>query len=532
MSRAAPVLLIMAGGLLLWPLHNYQNYIAQGDHGRDFYCYAATLKGAVPFRDYWWVYGPLMPYYYALFFKILGLSMPSILIGEILLKVFAGFMMYRTVTLLAGKIWGCLAALWFWNFYPYFFFTYNHTGGIALLTAIIYFLIRYLYAGTRTSLYWGLGCVFLLAFVKLNIGLCSLFSFTLSAFGIDLILKRSVPGRAKFLFTALVIIPAGIVFVYYLLFKGLPFYIVRQSFPFLGADRQFSLPLAMAAKVYRLHLAHEITKTTFSKLFYSLLGLTIISALFHAVRDRGKGGFSRPALIAAGVLILCSVTHLHEYLFSGVQYRLFWASPFHIIFMFIFFSTLARHSSAAMRGILYAFFIIFIGLTSIHRDARRLIQTARYWPNPKAGIYFNNSPQWTDTVEKTTAYLDSHLDPGEPFFVFPYDPLYYYLAGRPAASRQLMFFYNNHIPLEQEIATIQDLERKKTRYVMLSNRVQTREPRLGYFGVTHCRLLARYFIDNYEQVAEFGVWDRPSEWVENHGTIIIRRKSAGSEGAR
>ncbi|MFA5262140.1 MAG: hypothetical protein WC450_13025, partial [Candidatus Omnitrophota bacterium] len=142
-----------------------------------------------------------------------------------------------------------------------------------------------------------------------------------------------------------------------------------------------------------------------------------------------------------------------------------------------------------------------------------------------ARIYFNNSPRWTQTVEQTLAYLDNHLEPGEPFFVFPYDPLYYYMTDRPAASRQLMFFYNNHIPLEQEIAIIQDLQRQKTRYVMLSNRVHTQESRLGYFGVTHCQLLARYFIDNYEQVAVFGEWHRPSEWVENHGTIIIRRKS-------
>ena len=526
LSRIVPGLLVLAGGVLLWPLYNYQNYIAQGDHGRDFYCYAATLKGAVPFQDYWWVYGPLMPYYYALFFKMLGLSMPSILIGEIVLKVLAGVMIYRTVNLLAGKIWGCLAALWFWNFYPYFFFTYNHTGGIALLTAVIYFLVRYIYTGTRRSLYWGLGCILLLSFVKLNIGLCSLFSFTLSVLFIDLVRHRDVPGRMKFLLTALLLTPAGIGLVYYLFFKGLPFYIVRQSFPFLGSDRQFSLPLALAAKVYRAHLFHEIGKTTFSKLFYGLLGLAIFSTLFYSIKNRVKHNASRPVFMTACILVLFSLTHLHEYLFSGVQYRLFWSSPFHIILMFIFFSTLARHSSVAMRAVLYCFFVIFIGLTSIHRDARQLKQTARYWAHPRARIYFNNSPQWTKTVEQTTAYLDAHLEPGEPFFVFPYDPLYYYMADRPAASRQLMFFYNNHIPVEQEIATIQDLQRQKTRYVVLSNRVHTREPRLGYFGVTHCRLLARYFIDNYEQVETFGEWNRPAEWVENHGTIIIRRKSA------
>ncbi|HPB67310.1 MAG: hypothetical protein KBB26_03835 [Candidatus Omnitrophica bacterium] len=524
LSRALPVLIVLAGWLLLWPLHDYQNYIAQGDHGRDFYCYASILKGAVPFRDYWWVYGPIMPYYYAAFFKMLGLTMASVLTGEIVLKIIAGFMIYRSVHLLCGKAWGCLAALWFWSFYPYFFFTYNHSGGIALLTAITFFLLRYIKTGSPKSLYQGLGCIVLLSFVKLNMGICSLFSFTVSVLFIDLIQRRTIRGRGNFFLAALVIVPAGIGLVYYLFFKGLPFYIVRQSFPFLGSDRQFSLPLALAAKVYRAHLVHAITLTTFSKLYYSLLGIMAVSVLFRALKGRKNAPVSRITFLSMAVLLFLSLAHLHEYLLSGNQYQLFWASPFHIIFMFILLSTQARLSSPPMRIILYSFFIIFMGLTLARRDAWGTKQPALYWAHPRARIYLNNSPQWINTVEQTTAYLDAHLAPGEPFFVFPYDPLYYYMTGRPAASRQLMFFYNNHIPLEQEVATIQDLQKKKIRYVVLSSRVQTRESRLGYFGVTHCRLLARYFIDNYEQVADFGEWHRPAQWVENHGTIIIRRK--------
>jgi len=268
LSRALPVLIVLAGWLLLWPLHDYQNYIAQGDHGRDFYCYASILKGAVPFRDYWWVYGPIMPYYYAAFFKMLGLTMASVLTGEIVLKIIAGFMIYRSVHLLCGKAWGCLAALWFWSFYPYFFFTYNHSGGIALLTAITFFLLRYIKTGSPKSLYQGLGCIVLLSFVKLNMGICSLFSFTVSVLFIDLIQRRTIRGRGNFFLAALVIVPAGIGLVYYLFFKGLPFYIVRQSFPFLGSDRQFSLPLALAAKVYRAHL---VARDHANNLFKTLL---------------------------------------------------------------------------------------------------------------------------------------------------------------------------------------------------------------------------------------------------------------------
>ena len=63
-------LLTLIGGILIYfPAHNYQPLLAQGDHGRDLYAFDQTIHGAKPYRDYWWVYGPLMPYYYALFFK-------------------------------------------------------------------------------------------------------------------------------------------------------------------------------------------------------------------------------------------------------------------------------------------------------------------------------------------------------------------------------------------------------------------------------------------------------------------------------
>ena len=65
-------LTLLTAGVILYPTINYQPWLASGDHGRDLYCFKATLDGAVPYRDYWWVYGPIMPYYYAVFLKFFG----------------------------------------------------------------------------------------------------------------------------------------------------------------------------------------------------------------------------------------------------------------------------------------------------------------------------------------------------------------------------------------------------------------------------------------------------------------------------
>ena len=60
-QRIYLLLTFVSGLILLLPCLIYQDMFAQGDHGRDLYAYAMTLKGALPYRDYFWQYGPLMP---------------------------------------------------------------------------------------------------------------------------------------------------------------------------------------------------------------------------------------------------------------------------------------------------------------------------------------------------------------------------------------------------------------------------------------------------------------------------------------
>ena len=64
------LLTVISAVVLLWPWHDFQEFLAQGDHGRDLYAAQAVLLGEMPYRDFWWVYGPLMPYYYGAMVKI------------------------------------------------------------------------------------------------------------------------------------------------------------------------------------------------------------------------------------------------------------------------------------------------------------------------------------------------------------------------------------------------------------------------------------------------------------------------------
>jgi hypothetical protein len=89
--------------IFIWPELNYQDLLSQGDHGRDLYAFDAVTHGKLPYKDFWWVYGPLMPYYYGLFFKIFGVHITSVLLGRALLVILLCLLLFiRSLPHVAG----------------------------------------------------------------------------------------------------------------------------------------------------------------------------------------------------------------------------------------------------------------------------------------------------------------------------------------------------------------------------------------------------------------------------------------------
>ncbi|HQP11881.1 MAG TPA: hypothetical protein PK470_03860, partial [Candidatus Omnitrophota bacterium] len=60
------LLTLLAGLYILAPLHDFQYQLSTGDHGPELYSFKKALDGALPYRDYSWLYGPFLLYYYAL----------------------------------------------------------------------------------------------------------------------------------------------------------------------------------------------------------------------------------------------------------------------------------------------------------------------------------------------------------------------------------------------------------------------------------------------------------------------------------
>jgi len=220
------------------------------------------------------------------------------------------------------------------------------------------------------------------------------------------------------------------------------------------------------------------------------------------------------------------VLFFHEYLMSNVFYRSFWSYPFLILFHFIMLAIVFRILHPIFRIIILIFFwkLMILGGLSHFNKIQSQKTPDHYLSMPRGQIYVGNEAPWVDTVNRTTDYLSTNLSKDELFFALPYDCLYYYLAGKPSPTRQLIFFDHLKIPQEQEISVIKDLEARHVNYVLMSTRIVSMEMDLGIFGKTYCPLLAKYLGDNFTQIyQQGGNPQNPPGWADNHGVFILRR---------
>ncbi len=526
--RVTAFLLVPLAGLFLLFHHiSFQPFLSQGDHGRDLYAFAQTLHGQMPYRDYWWVYGPLMPYYYALFFKIFGLAIPSILAGKILLTILSGIFIFFAMSLFIPPLFAFMAAMWFWLYQPDFFFTYNHSGGIFCLTAIIFSLFSYIKKPHTFYLYVALFFIFLLSLIKINFGIASLFIFIVFYRLYDTVYHvPSTKGKKKLAAIAGFFLPMLIFIIYFLLLYQLPVYEIRQCMPYLSSDQPYhAMPQDALLQLAKAILATPQTNP--ANFIFSLFTIgSIITCMYQILSPKTLLKERHHFLSALLLLVFFYFVNLHEYMFSGVLYRSYWATPFSSMILFLFMGyALSKIHLKLQRLVFGAFFVIIFSQYVAQIDTMRAKKIPEQFLALKRGhITTGNSENWFTTITETTNYLKKQIPEDETFFALPYDPIYYYLTDKVSPTRQLIFFEHINIPQEQEMLIIADLERKHVNYVLISNRaIATQEPGLGVFGKTYCPLLEKYISSHFKPIAQFGEWKYEPGWAWNHGTKILKR---------
>ncbi len=531
---------------------NYIELLSTGDHGRDLYASSAVVRGEMPYTDFWWVYGPVMPYYYGLCNLIFGTKISSVFLGKLFIEITLGILFYLGMARFMSAYLACLGAIWFLQSRLEFFFTINHIGGIACALGVAYCLFSYLQQPQVRYLWLGLLASFIFMLIKINFGLASLAGLLLSVAIIDKVQATPLTqNKKKFYILGLFALPFLVGLIYWALLKDLPFYAIRQCMPYFGDDQPHHVSPLVAIPYYLqqhwLTLMHNwmnVSKAVGNAFASPINGLIAgISCLFLLQNIIMHGATiavaillatgriikedRRTLLLALSMIGLFFTLYFHEFLVSGVWYRSYWSWPFLMMFHILTIATALKYAPRLIRVIVTTIMTILIlfGFVSHSQSIDAQKRPQQFIAVPQGQVYVGNEPQWAETVNTVTQYLNANLKPGELFFALPYDCLYYYLTNRPTPTRDLIFFQHIKITPEQELSIIKDLENKKIGYVLMSNRIASSEIGMGIFGQTHCPLISQYIQANFIPISrQGGNWQAEPGWGHNHGVIIFKRK--------
>ena len=521
------ILTIIVGIFVFYPQLDYIPHISQGDHGRDLYAFARAYEGDHPYQDYWWVYGPLMPYYYGSFFKALGVNIPSLMVGKLLLIIISGVFIYLSLSLFAKPSISFLATIWYFLTYQDFFFTFNHSGGVALTTITAYCLLLYLNDQKTKYLYFSLISIFLTCLIKVNFGLCNLLGMTIAVLLIDKLNGNRINAKkTRYYLTSLIILPVCVFSIYFLLLHKLPVYAIRQCLPYLKSDHPHNISLGGALKLFLDINKFHASQNLANMFIFGILAISILQITLAIKTTKGFFADNKKVAAAFATLFFFYILNLHEFILSGVYYRVFWAQPFSIMLTFLIIAFTTTLLSKFVKNLLI--FGLLFCLTMISHNKYFMMKAIKtpinYMRIERAKTFTINPPLWKYTVFQTTEFLKTNLKKDETFFALPYDTLYHYLTDKKSPTRQLIFFEHINIPKEQEQKIIKELEEQNINWVLLSSRLSSERKGMGVFGKTYCPIIHKYINDNFEEIVQYGDWVNEPGWAWNHGTKILRRK--------
>ncbi len=498
---------------------NYYPQLSQGDHGRDLYSAQAALRGELPYKDYWWVYGPIMPYYFAVFYKIAGSSIVGFLLGDLVLKTAAAAFFYLACAQFIPAFVAFIGAIWFAQSQPDFFFTFNHAGGITTELFILFCLFAFIKNRTPKYLWMCLPAILIYCCIKINFGL--------AAFVVVLLTAACCKFKEKKFYIASAITIGLVALIYGLLLQGLSIEEIRQCHPYFGDDQPHHFPPSMTIPYYFMQhwltFVHGPINMIMGLILHSATLIVIVRVLLKKIEPKDQ----QLLFSALGLLAVFFIINFHEFVVSGVWYRTYWSLPFLFVFHFLMMWQAFRIFPALVRGIIWAAFgsLFVLNILAGFFTTQSQKIPPRLLTSVHGQIYLGNEMEWTQTVNTVTDYLNKNLKKDETFFALPYDDIYYYLTNKKSPSRMLIFFDHIKILPAQEVAIIKELEQNNVAYVLMSNRIASSERGLGIFGKTYCPLIAAYINQKFTPVArQGGDWQKEPGWGNNHGVLILKRR--------
>ena len=527
-SKNSDSLWFGAAGLtvaLFWVLtYDWHPALAPGDTGRDLYAFWMTYQGKWPCRDYWWQYGPLVPFYFATWFSALGANLVAVrlALGGIYLAL--SLAAYRTIRLLAPPPAAFLGAIAFLHYDMGY--TFNHIGSIPFLMFSIFSLWEFFLTRKRLWAYAGALACAAVALVKINAGVAAFGAYFTSLL-LDAWLDRKKSSSVLTLtdwltlpsvFTGLTV--AG----YFPFFSGQSVSWIRHCLTVGNSQlTAFDSPW-VNLKLLILRLAVWEPARLIPPGVLILLGILALTALKRGKVPPETKRIWRPA---AGSLLLFAAANSTDYFVKeGLIYRLdFWLFPIGVLSAAVAGGWTSFLLNRKVRAVFVG--VLFLALAAIPirnvLEIRASRVPQRFLTSPQGRAYLGGPVEYIRILNGGSLFIQNRTWPGETILAIPYDAIYCFLSGRRHAVRDLLFMRNMFFSKEHERSLIREIEEQRVRLVVLSNRIKTEEKSAaGEFGVTHLKVLSRYLSGHYREVKVLGDWN--SDPRVSHAIKILERK--------
>ena len=481
-----------------------------GDEGTLVYGAQIVAQGALPYRDFFEVMGPGSFYFLGLFFKLFG---PNILVARAVLLLTASltvillYWMTRRVyqgpfellpslfyLVISFPLWPATNHHWDSNFFGLLaigaFFLWQDRGkwwllalagilagltscfiqqkGLCLVAAlsmvIIINSIRTIDSKPRIGVHLGI----LLGSYAVVGGILILFFYFAGGLS-DLIYANLIWPLTRYENVNRVPYGYGVKTLYYVYYRQI-------------LQEIFSVPMGM-------FLTHPIMLPFFLVLSLPFLLIAFGGFSFLNVSNRSKI-FNKALLSywAIGFAFWISEFHRRDIM------HLIYGSPLLLVLFFVIYNYYLKNKS----------FLKFIGISLI---AGCLILfgglNSLIAAHPKEKIVTQRGVLYGFEGDPALKFLIEHIKPGDYVFIYPYYPMYYFLADIKNPTRYSILLY--HINTKAQFnEVIKSLEEKKVEYVLWDTFVSGSNLKTWFPTYKHPSennlYLERYFADHYKTI--------------------------------
>ncbi len=549
------------------------------DCGREMYVPQQLSRGRLLYRDLWYPYGPLAPYWNALLFRLFGVNLVVLYASGLSVTLTFTCFLYAITRRVTSSLVAFVTILCFQTqaFHPGLFnfvlpYAYGSTMGSLFTLIFLYFLIRHirnesgwnlplagLWAGLTllTKFEFGLACYFIFAFYQL----------------LDLRTKKNVQSLILNLraFLPGILIPVG-GYGFFVWKLSLPFFIRdsfsrefyvqwsrRQGLRFAPAEvlilisvlifslviwfllalltrrifkfrRNPAIWLALLLPlVWALHLrwgAYFPLAMHFISLYFLAPGGIFWLAVAFLVRAvvRWQRRPYRTAELTKAVLA-CYALSIGVRIMSKVElanYSIYYNTGLYLIFVMVISEIALRVGidlKKTRRQALVGFLVMVegLGLLSVNYPWRTMPQSLL---RTDRGSIFAKSSE-AELFPSIIRFIREKSREGKTVLVVPEETSLYFFAGVEAPTRWYMIHPYILSPEWKEREYIHGLETRGIDYILLSNRTNV-EYGFAFFGINYNRLVYQWITKNFQVVGQFGHFSRetPSEF----GMLLYQRK--------